>query len=85
MARISASVKPLAMRSITVAGFCPDRNAAMAATISAALRPAIRGRFVSTFVLVAWQPVQDAAPGGGTGAAAATTARAKKYVAAAAQ
>jgi hypothetical protein len=74
MACVSDSVKPLAMRSITVVGFCPERNAAMAAMISAALRPAIRGTFVSTFALLEWQPVHDAAPGGGIEGAAATPA-----------
>src|SRR5438105_10161271 len=71
------------MRSITVAGFCPDRNASIAATISAGLRPAMRGTRVSTFALAAWQPVHDAAPGGGTaGAALAAVTQANKYAAA---
>src|SRR5437660_539243 len=64
MARISASEKPRATRSITVADFCPDLNACMAATISSGLRPAMRATLLSTWALAGWQPVQDAAPDG---------------------
>src|SRR5262249_62259396 len=71
MARISASEKPLAMRSITVPGFCPERNASMAATISAGSRPTSRGTRASPLALVGWQPEHEGAPDGGVGAAAA--------------
>jgi len=70
------------MRFITVAGFCPERNASMAATISEAGRPAIRGTRVSILGSAAWQPVHDAAPGGGTAGAAVPVAQANRYTAA---
>src|SRR5712692_3611578 len=78
-ARVSSSEKPLAMRSMTVDGFCPERNACMAATISAGLRPASRGTLVSTLALVGWQPVQEVAPDGGAAAVPAACARAKRH------
>src|SRR5262249_56204398 len=39
IALTSSSEKPLAMRSITVDGRCPDLNAAIAAVMSAGVRP----------------------------------------------
>ena len=70
MAALSGSEKPLAMRSITVAGRCPARKACIAATISAAGRPTRRGTGVCTAALAAWQPEQELAPGGASAAAA---------------
>src|SRR5262245_10500038 len=64
MALVSSSVKPLAMRSITVAGRLPVRNSVMAVVIWAASRPLRRGTGVATPDVAGWQPVQDEAPGG---------------------
>src|ERR1700730_8572051 len=68
MALISSSVKPLAMRSITVAGRWPERNACTAATMSAGLPPISRLTGVSTDRDAGWQPEQDEAPGGASAA-----------------
>jgi hypothetical protein len=70
MAALSDSEKPLAMRSITVAGRCPERNACIAVTISTAERPARRGTGVCTAAFAAWHPEQELAPGGASAAAA---------------
>src|SRR5262249_743105 len=70
-ALISSSLKPLAMRPITVEGSCPDLKPCMAATRSAGSRPASRGTDVSTNRLAGWQPEQEDAPGGGASAAEA--------------
>ena len=64
MALISSSVKPLAMRSMTVPGRCPLRNSCIAVRMSAALRPTSRVNGVSAQRLIGWQPEQAAAPGG---------------------
>src|SRR5262249_44333542 len=69
MASTSASLKPLAIRSITVDGRCPVLKARICATMSATSRPARRGTALSTSAAAAWQPEQDDAPGGGSGAA----------------
>ena len=70
IALISSSVKPLAMRSMTVAGLWPLRNACTAATISAGLRPSeARDRRVDTRT-AGWQPEHDDAPAGASAAAA---------------
>src|SRR5262245_4195227 len=74
MAFTSSSEKPLAMRSITVAGSCPDLNACIAVTMSAGLRPTNRGTVLSTPRPDGWQPEQDMAPGGASAAAAALAA-----------
>src|SRR5262249_57815590 len=70
IAAVSASEKPLAMRSITVAGRWPARNAFIAAVISVAGRPPRRGTGVATDALAAWQPEQELAPGGASAATA---------------
>src|SRR5215510_11239089 len=70
MALVSSSVKPLAMRSITVAGRLPVRNSVMAVVICAASRPARRGTGVATPAVAGWQPLQDDAPGGASAAEA---------------
>src|SRR5438445_294867 len=61
MALTSSSEKPLAMRSITVDGRCPDLNACMAATMSAGLRPVSGGTVASAVRAGAWQPEQESA------------------------
>src|SRR6266852_6600049 len=71
MALISASEKPLAMRSITVDGRWPDLNASIAATMSPGLRSMSRGTVVSTDWAAGWQPEQDMAPGGASAGPAA--------------
>src|SRR6516162_9211110 len=53
IAAASAWLKPLAMRSITVAGRCPARNCSIAVVMSAAGRPMSPGTGVSTPVLTA--------------------------------
>ena len=58
------------MRSITVAGRWPARNAFIAAVISVAGRPAKRGAGVSTEAVAAWQPEQELAPDGASAAEA---------------
>ena len=50
---ISSSVKPLAIRPMTVDGFSPERNSAISFTVSSALRPVIFGTGVSAAALVA--------------------------------
>src|SRR5260370_19966489 len=70
MALISSSVKPLAMRSITVPGRWPERNACTAATVSAGLPPISRLTGVSIDRDAGWQPEQDDAPGGASAAMA---------------
>src|SRR5687768_15174880 len=62
------------MRPITVDGLAPVRNAAMATMNSSAFWPLIFGTGVSAAGLVAWQPVQAAAPPGGSGEAASAEA-----------
>ncbi len=74
MALISSSVKPLAIRSMTVAARCPLRNSCIAVTMSAGLRPASRVNGVSTARLAGWQPEQAAAPAGATSMADAALA-----------
>src|SRR5262249_47712365 len=71
IALISSSENPLAMRSITVAGSCPDLKPCIAVTMSAGLRPTSRGTVVSTQRAVGWQPEQDAAPAGASAGPAA--------------
>src|SRR6266496_2991379 len=71
MALISSSENPLAMRSMTVEGSCPDLNACMAVTMSAGLRPTSRGTVVSTNLAAGWQPEQAAAPAGASAGPAA--------------
>src|SRR5215468_8387438 len=66
IALVSSSVKPLAMRSMMVVGRLPVRNSVMAATMSLALRPLRRGTGVATDWVAGWQPLQDAAPAGGS-------------------
>src|SRR5687767_10062143 len=58
------------MRPMTVDGFSPVRNAAIAVMNVSAFWPLIFGTGVSAAGLVAWQPVQAAAPPGGSGEAA---------------
>src|SRR5882672_891969 len=70
MALVSSSVKPLAMRSITVAGRLPVRNSVIAVVICAASRPLRRGTGVATPAVAGWQPLQDDAPGGASAAGA---------------
>lgn len=83
MARISWSVKPLAIRSMTVAARVPERNSCMAVTMSARSRPAKRGTDVSTRGEAAWQPEQAAAPAGGSAHARAAAAIEAQPIAAA--
>src|SRR6516225_4097862 len=71
MALTSSSEKPLAMRSITVDGTCPDLNACMAATMSAGLRPMSRGTVVCAVRAAGWQPEQERTPGGASAGPAA--------------
>src|SRR6266516_1961018 len=71
MALTSSSENPLAMRSITVDGRCPDLNACMAATMSAGLRPVSGGTVASAVRAGAWQPEQESAPGGASAKPAA--------------
>jgi hypothetical protein len=71
MASISASEKPLAIRSITVALRWPDWNARICATMSSALRPTSVGTLVLTTDLAGWQPEQATAPTGGSEESAA--------------
>src|SRR6266511_2973012 len=71
MALTSSSEKPLAMRSITVAGRCRDLNACMAATMSAGLRPVSGATVASAVRAGAWQPEQERAPGGASARPAA--------------
>src|SRR5262245_26887846 len=66
MAFVSSSVKPLAMRSMMVVGRLPVRNSVMAVTICAASRPLRRATGDATPWVAGWQPLQDAAPGGGS-------------------
>src|SRR3954468_22304642 len=68
MALVSSSVKPLAMRSIMVAGRLPVRNSVIAVVICAASRPLRRGTEVATPAVAGWQPLQDDAPGGASAA-----------------
>src|SRR3954453_13339530 len=70
MALVSSSLKPLAMRSITVAGRLPVRNSVIAVVICAASRPTRRGTGVATPAVAGWQPLQDDAPGGASAAEA---------------
>src|SRR5437588_6602077 len=72
MALTSSSENPLAMRSITVDGSCPDLNACIAAVISAGLRPMSRGTAEFTVRAAGWQPEHDKAPGGASAALAAS-------------
>src|SRR5262245_30457181 len=77
MALVSSSVKPLAMRSITVAGRLPVRNSVIAVVICAASRPTRRGTGVAIPAVAGWQQLQDDAPGGASAAwAMLVTARA---------
>ena len=69
IARNSSSEKPLAMRFITVAGIDPSRKPVIAVMISPALRPYSREMGEAGAAPAAWQPEQDAAPGGGSEAA----------------
>jgi len=69
MAWISASVKPLAIRSMTVAGRFPERKSSMALMIRAWSSPARRGTGDVTRAEVEWQPEHAAAPAGGSAAA----------------
>ena len=69
MALISSSVKPLAMRSITVDGpLARLGTSASRSTICAASRPISRGTGVSTHAAAGWQPEQELAPGGASAA-----------------
>src|SRR6185436_1810336 len=69
IARDSSSEKPLAMRFITVAGSEPSRKPVIAVVISPASRPYSRDTDEAEAAPAAWQPEQDAAPGGGREAA----------------
>lgn len=66
MASISSSLKPFAMRSITVAGRRPLRNSCSAFTIEERSAPASRGTAADACAEAAWQPEHAEAPGGGT-------------------
>ena len=68
MASVCWSSKPLAMRPITLDGHAPLRYSRMKVTMSAALRPTIRGITESATFFGAWQPVQELAPGGASAA-----------------
>ena len=61
IASVSSCENPLAIRSITVAGLVPARNASIATTISPASRPVSTGSGATP----PWQPEQLDAPGGG--------------------
>jgi len=74
IAWISSLVKPLAIRSITVADRCPERKSCMALTIAARSSPASRRTGDVTRAEAGWQPEHAAAPAGGS--ADATTAAA---------
>jgi hypothetical protein len=74
MAWISASVNPLAIRSMTVAGRFPERKSSIALMIRAWSSPARRGTGDVSRAEVGWQPEHAAAPAGGS--ADATTAAA---------
>ncbi len=74
IAWISSSVKPLAIRSMTVAARCPERKSCMALTIAARSSPASRGTGDVTRVEAGWQPEHDAAPAGGSADATAAAA-----------
>ena len=69
IALISSSVKPLAMRPITVPGSWPDLKPSIAATMSPGLRLTRRVTEVSTKRAVGWQPLHDERPGRGVGRA----------------
>lgn len=83
MAWISASVKPRAMRSITVAARVPARNSCRARAMAARSSPASRGTGETTRAEAGWQPEHAAAPGGGSSAAQAVAVVAAKASAAA--
>jgi len=68
-------VKPLAIRSMTVAGRLPARNSCIALTISAGSSPTSRGTGDTTPAAAAWQPEHAVAP---AGAAAFADAGAEK-------
>ncbi len=74
IAWISSSVKPLTIRSMTVAARCPERKSCMALTIAARSSPASRGTGDVTRVEAGWQPEHDAAPAGGSADATAAAA-----------
>ena len=74
MAWISASVNPLAIRSMTVAGRAPERKSCMARTIAARSSPASRGTGDATRVDAGWQPEHATAPAGGSADAATAAA-----------
>ncbi len=61
MAWISSSEKPLAMRSMTVAGRWAERKSSIAAMIAARSSPASRGTGDVTRADAGWQPEHDAA------------------------
>src|SRR5437879_2679335 len=69
IARNSLSVKPLAMRFMTVAGSEPSRKPVIAVMISPASRPYRRATGEPAAAFDEWQPEQDDAPGGGSEAA----------------
>src|SRR5829696_1275929 len=75
MAWVSASEKPFAMRSITVAARWPERNSCIACMMSFASRPRI-GTTGNPSCAGAWQPEQADAPGGASVCAAAGAASA---------
>src|SRR5712692_527591 len=66
MAWISASVNPLAIRSMTVAARVPERKSCMALTIAARSSPASRGTGDVTRAEAGWQPEHETAPAGGS-------------------
>ncbi len=59
------------MRPITVDGRSPERNASIAATISAGFCPRSGATFVCAEALGGWHPEQEDAPGGGAAPAGA--------------
>src|SRR5271169_6039500 len=59
------------MRSMTVAGRAPLRNACTAVMIAAASCPTSRGTGVTTLGFAGWQPEHDSAPAGASAAHAA--------------
>src|SRR5207237_3937817 len=83
IAWISSSVKPLAMRSMTVPARCPERNSCIALTIAARSCPASRGTGDATRDEAGGQPEHDAAPAGGSADAVAAAAVVEETIGAA--
>ncbi len=66
MAWTSSSVKPLAIRSMTVPARCPERNSCIARTMAVRSAPSRRGTGDVTRDEVGWQPEHETAPAGGS-------------------